>query len=85
MAVKIMIGSRENSGNPCRIGGNAFGYSPKIYVSANQVEAYQSAWSEYSSSIVKHPSGGTFSNGIFEYTYLGEDLSDALKLTKYVG
>lgn len=84
-AVKIMIGSRENSGNPCRIGGNAFGYSPKIYVSANQVEAYQSAWSEYSSSIMKHPSGGTFSNGIFEYTYLGEDLSDALKLTKYVG
>lgn len=84
-AVKIIIGSRENSGNPCRIGGNAFGYSPKIYVSANQVEAYQSAWSEYSSSIMKHPSGGTFSNGIFEYTYLGEDLSDALKLTKYVG
>lgn len=83
--VKIMIGSRKDSGNPCRIGGNAFGYSPKIYVSANQVEAYQSAWSEYSSSIMKHPSGGTFSNGIFEYTYLGEDLSDALKLTKYVG
>lgn len=83
--LKIMIGSRENSGNPCRIGSNAFGYSPKIYVSANQVEAYQSAWSGYSSSIMKHPSGGTFSNGVFEYTYLGEDLSDALKLTKYVG
>lgn len=83
--VKIMIGSRENSGNPCRIGDNAFGNSPKIYVSANQVEAYQSAWSEYSSSIMKHPSGGTFSNGVFEYTYLGEDLSNACKLTKYVG
>ena len=85
MPLKVMIGSRENSGNPCRIGSNAFGYSPKIYVSANQVEAYQSAWSGYSSSIMKHPSGGTFSNGVFEYTYLGEDLSDALKLTKYVG
>lgn len=85
MPLKIMIGSRENSGNPCRIGSNAFGHSPKIYVSDNQLEAYQSAWSEYSSSIMKHPSGGTFSNGIFEYTYLGEDLSDALKLIKYVG
>lgn len=83
--LKIMIGSRENSGNPCSIGSNAFGYSPKIYVSDNKVEAFQSAWSEYSSSIMKHPSGGTFSNGVFEYTYLGEDLSDALKLTKYVG
>ena len=83
--VKIMIGSCEDSGEPCRIRGNAFGYSPKIYVSANQVEAYQSAWSEYSSSIMKHPYGGTFSNGIFEYTYVGYDLSDALKLTKYVG
>lgn len=83
--LKIMIGGRENSGYPCRIGSNAFGYTPKIYVSANLVEAYQSAWSEYSSSIMKHPSGGTFSNGIFEYTYAGVDLSDALILTKYVG
>lgn len=83
--LKIMIGSFWNSGEPCRIGGNAFGYSPKIYVSDNQVEAYQSAWSEYSSSIMKHPHGGTFSNGIFEYTYPGYDLTDALQLTKYVG
>ena len=83
--VKIMIGSFWNSGEPCRIGGNAFGYSPKIYVSDNQVEAYQSAWSRYSSSIMKHPHGGTFSNGIFEYTYPGYDLTDALELTKYVG
>ena len=30
-------------------------------------------------------SGETFSNGIFEYTYAGVDLSDALTLTKYVG
>lgn len=85
VSLKIMIGSCENSGNPCRIGSNAFGYSPKIYVSANQVEAYQSAWSGYSSSIMQHPHGGTFSNGIFEYTYLGYDLTDALELTKYVG
>ena len=83
--LKVMIGSRWGSGEPCSIGYNAFGYSPKIYVSANQVEAYQSAWSEYSSSIIMNPSGCIFSNGIFEYTYTEDALSDALKLTKYVG
>ena len=49
--LRVMIGSSENSGEPCSIGYNAFGSSPKIYVSANQVKAYQSAWSRYSSSI----------------------------------
>lgn len=83
--VKIMIGSCEDSGEPCRIRGNAFGYSPKIYVSANQVEAYQSAWSEYSSSIMKHPGGDTFSNGVFEYTYNSYGIPEFCKLTKYVG
>ena len=85
MPLKIMIGSREDSGNPCRIGSNAFGYSPKIYVSDNQVEAYQSAWSEYSSSIMKHPGGVTFSNGVFEYTYNSYGIPEACTLTKYVG
>ena len=83
--LKIMIGSREDSGNPCRIGYNAFGYSAKIYVSANQVEAYQSAWSGYSSSIMKHPGGDTFSNGVFEYTYNSYGIPEACTLTKYVG
>lgn len=85
MPLKVMIGSSRDSGEPCSIGNNAFGSSPKIYVSANQLEAYQSAWSEYSSSIMQHPSGCIFSNGIFEYTYMEDCLSDALKLTKYVG
>lgn len=84
MPLKVMIGSSRDSGEPCSIGNNAFGSSPKIYVSANQLEAYQSAWSEYSSSIMQNPSGCIFSNGIFEYTYM-EDSLDALKLTKYVG
>ena len=83
--LKVMIGSSENSGEPCSIGYNAFGPSPKIYVSANQVEAYQSKWSEYSSSIMQHPSGCIFSNGNFEYTIIGEGISDACKLIKYVG
>ncbi len=34
---------------------------------------------------MQHPSGCIFSNGIFEYTYEEDCLSDALKLTKYVG
>lgn len=85
MPLKVMIGSSWDSGEPCSIGNNAFGSSPKIYVSANQLEAYQSAWSEYSSSIMQHPSGCIFSNGIFEYTYEENCLSDPLKLTKYVG
>ena len=83
--LKVMIGSSWDSGEPCSIGNNAFGSSPKIYVSANQFEAYQSAWSGYSSFIMNISSGETFSNGIFEYTYAGVDLSDALTLTKYVG
>lgn len=85
MPLKVVIGGSWGSGEPCSVGYNAFGYSPKIYVSANQVEAYQSAWSEYSSSIMQNPSGCIFSNGIFEYTYAEDFLSDALKLTKYVG
>ena len=83
--LRVMIGSSENSGEPCSIHIDAFGYSPKIYVSANQVEAYKSAWSEYSSSIMQHPSGCIFSNGTFEYTIIGEGISDACKLVKYVG
>ena len=83
--LRVMIGSSENSGEPCSIGYNAFGSSPKIYVSANQVKAYQSAWSRYSSSIMQHPSGCIFSNGNFEYTIIGEGISDACKLIKYVG
>ena len=85
MPLKVMIGSSRDSGEPCSIHIDACGYSPKIYVSANQVEAYKSAWSEYSSSIMQHPSGCIFSNGIFEYTYEEDCLSDPLKLTKYVG
>lgn len=83
--LRVMVGSREDSGDPCSIGSNAFGYSPKIYVSANQVENYQSAWYEYSTSIMKNSDGYIFSNGIFEYAYPIGDLSDACKLVKYVG
>lgn len=87
LPLKVMIGSSWNSDEPGSIGNNAFGSSPTIYVSANhnQLEAYKSAWSEYSSSIMQHPSGCIFSNGIFEYTYEEDCLSDPLKLTKYVG
>lgn len=85
LPLKVVIGSSRDSGEPGSIGNNAFGSSPTIYVSADQLEAYQSAWSEYSSSIMQHPSGCIFSNGIFEYTYEEDCLSDPLILTKYVG